>query len=106
MWGWGIQHDGGEGFACGFEWLSNLLHNIISSVDVPCGISLFLLSPTVPKARDGRYYNAPRPSIRLSVCLSVCPSVTFSFRTVTQKRIDVFSQNFAGMCTMSWGCAV
>ena len=31
---------------------------------------------------------------------SVCPSVTFSFRTVTQKRIDVFSRNFAGMCTM------
>ena len=41
-----------------------------------------------------------------SVCLSVCPSVTFSFRTVTQKRIDVFSRNFAGTCTMSWGCAV
>ena len=37
---------------------------------------------------------------------SVCPSVTFSFRTVTQKRIDVFSRNFAGTCTMSWGCAV
>ena len=37
-----------------------------------------------------------------------CPrlSVTFSFRTVTQKRIDVFSRNFAGTCTMSWGCAV
>ena len=32
------------------------------------------------------------PSVRLSVCLSV----TFSFRTVTQKRIDVFSRNFAG----------
>ena len=30
----------------------------------------------------------------------------FSFRTVTQKRVDVFSRNFAGMCTMSWGCAV
>ena len=39
------------------------------------------------------------PSVRLSVRLSV----TFSFRTVTQKRIDVFSRNFAGMCTMSWG---
>ena len=38
--------------------------------------------------------------------LSVCPSVTFSFRTVTRKRIDVFSRNFAGMCTMLWGCAV
>ena len=31
------------------------------------------------------------PSVCLSVCLSVRPSVTFSFRTVTQKRIDVFS---------------
>ena len=38
----------------------------------------------------------PRPS--------VCLSVTFSFRSVTQIRISVFSQNFAGMCTMSWGC--
>ena len=33
------------------------------------------------------------------VCLSVRPSVTFSFRTVTQKLIAVFSRNFAGMCT-------
>ena len=56
------------------------------------------LSPAAPKARDGRYCNAPRLSVRLSV--------TFSFRTVTQKRIDVFSRNFAGTCTMSWGCAV
>ena len=38
-----------------------------------------------------------RPSVRLSVRLSVCSSVTFSFRTVTQKRIAVFSRNFAGM---------
>ena len=37
---------------------------------------------------------------------SVCLSVTFSFRTVTRKRINVFSRNFAGTCTMSWGCAV
>ena len=42
------------------------------------------------------------PLIRLSVCLSVM----FSFRTVTQKRITVFSRNCAGMCTMSWRCAV
>ena len=60
-----------------------------------------LLSPAAPKARDGKYYNAPRPSVHLSVRLSVM----FSFHTVTQKRIDVFSRNFAGMCTMSWGCA-
>ena len=38
---------------------------------------------------------------------SVCPSVTFSFRTVTQKKTHRYiSQNFAGMCTMSWGCVV
>ena len=41
---------------------------------------------------DGRYCKAP------PVCL-------FSFCTVTRKR-DVFSRNFAGTCTMSWGCAV
>ena len=41
-----------------------------------------------------------------SVCLSVRPSVTFSFRTATPKRIAVFSRNFAGTCTKSWGCAV
>ena len=34
-----------------------------------------------------------------SVRPSVCPSVTFSFRTVTRKRIAVFSQNFVmGVC--------
>ena len=41
--------------------------------------------------------------------LSICPSIRLSVRpsvTVTQKRIDVFSRNFAGTCTMSWGCAV
>ena len=38
---------------------------------------------------------------------SVCPSVRPSrFRTVTQKRIAVFSRNFAGTCTKSWWCAV
>ena len=41
-----------------------------------------------------------------SVCLCVRLSVTFSFCTVTQKRIDIFCRNFAGTCTMSWGCAV
>ena len=32
------------------------------------------------------------PSVHPSVCPSVHLSVTFSFRTVTQKRIDVFSR--------------
>ena len=45
------------------------------------------------------------PPVCLSVRPSVCMSVTFSFRTVTQKRIAIFSQNFAGTCTKSWGCA-
>ena len=56
---------------------------------------MFLLSPAAPKARDGRYCNAPRPSVCPSVRLSVRVSVMFSFRTVTQKRIDVFSRSFA-----------
>ena len=44
------------------------------------------------------------PSVRPSVRPSVCPSrLVFA---LTQKRINVFSRNFAGMCTMSWGCAV
>ena len=50
---------------------------------------LYLLSPVVLKARDGRYCNVPR----LSVGPSVHSSVTFSFRNVTRKRIDVFFQN-------------
>ena len=33
------------------------------------------LSPAAPKARDGRYCNAPHLSVRPSVCLSVCLSV-------------------------------
>ena len=48
---------------------------------------------------------ATPPSICPSVRPSVCLSVTFSFRTVTQKRITVFSRNFAGTCTKSWGSA-
>ena len=63
---------------------------------------IHLLSPAAPKARDGRYCNAPCPSVRPSVRLSV----TFSFRTVTQKRIAVFSRNFAGTCTMGVCCIV
>ena len=47
-----------------------------------------------------------RPSVRPYVRPSVRPSGTLSFRTVTQKRIAVFSWNFAGTCTKSWGCAV
>ena len=37
---------------------------------------------------------------------SICLSVAFSFRTVTQKHIDVFSQNFAGTCGMGVCCIV
>ena len=58
---------------------------------------------------DINYYYLPRhrrPGTGDIATPPVCPSVTFSFRTVTQKRIDVFSRNFAGTCTMSWGYAV
>ena len=56
----------------------------------------------LPRRRRPGTGDIATPPVRPSVCLSV----TFSFRTVTQKRIDVFSRNFAGTCTMSWGCAV
>ena len=42
-------------------------------------VLLCFLSPAAPEAQDGRYSNAPHPS------------VTFSFRTVTWKCIDIFS---------------
>ena len=66
-------------------------------------VLLCLLFPRRAKGPGRELLKRP-PS--LSVCLSVCLSVTFSFRTVTRKCIAVFSRNFAGMCTMSWGCAV
>ena len=44
--------------------------------------SLFFISPRRPGTGD----------IPMTLCLR---SVPFSFRTVTQKRIDVFSRNFA-----------
>ena len=50
----------------------------------------------LPRRRRPGTGDIATPPVRLSVRLSVCPSVTFSFRTVTQKRIDVFSRNFAG----------
>ena len=50
--------------------IMNLWKLLVNFPDqMPC-----FLSPAAPKARDGRYCNAPRPS----VCLSVCLSVTFS----------------------------
>ena len=61
---------------------------------------LFLLSHAEGPGRE--ILQRPRPSI----CLSIRLSVTFGFRTVTRKHIAVFSQNFAGVCTMSWACAV
>ena len=70
------------------------LHHVIF-VNKHFYIFILLLSPAAPEARDGRYSNPPPPP---SVHLFVCPSVTFSFRTVTRKRIDIFSQNFAGTC--------
>ena len=58
---------------------------------------VFLLSSARSKFIISRGAEGPgreilqRPPVRPSVRLSVCLSVTFSFRTVTQKRIDVFS---------------
>ena len=80
----------------------SIVINSISGKTPEFNYLVHFLSPAPPKARDGRYCNAPR----LSVCLSVCPSIMFSLRTVTRERITVFSRNFAGTCTMSWGCAV
>ena len=82
--------------------------------------SRFMLCPTFKKKyfRGGSNLLSPAgaigpgtgdiatPPVRLSVRPSVRLSVTFSFRTVTQKRIAVFSRNFPGTCTKSWGCAV
>ena len=50
--------------------------------------------------------HAEGPGRAILHALSVRPSVMFTFRTLTRKRIAVFSRNFAGTCTMSWGCAV
>ena len=97
-----------------------IIQFLIYYANHPCGILNvvinihFVISRRRRRPGDGRYCNAPRlsvrPSVRLSVRLSVCPSVrpsiTFSFRTVTQKRIAVFSRNFAATCTKWWGCAV
>ena len=57
----------------------------------------------LPRRRRPGTGDIATPPVRPSVRLSVCLSVTFSFRTVTQKRIAVFSRNFAGTCTKSWG---
>ena len=46
-------------------------HNNSNQIQRPVYIyNLCLLSSAAPKARDGRYCNAPRPSVRLSVRLS------------------------------------
>ena len=75
---------------------------------VTMGNALYHMAVIISRGAEGpgREILQRPPSVRLSVRPSVCLSVTFSFRTVTKKRIDVFSRNFAGMCTMSWGCAV
>ena len=75
-------------------WMRIFSHLIISRGAEGTGREILQRPPSV------------HPSVCPSVCLSVCLSVTFSFRTVTKKRIDVFSWNFAGTCTKSWGCAV
>ena len=75
-----------------------------------CGECIYPLTYYLPRRRRPGTGDIATPpvclSVRPSVRPSVCLSVTFSFRTVTRKRIDAFSRKFAGTCTKSWGCAV
>ena len=60
------------------------------------------VSPAVAEAPEQEILKHPPPPPPPH--LSVCPShLVF---TLTRTHIAVFSQNFPGMCTMSWGCAV
>ena len=51
------------------------------------------------------YYLLPRRRPGWTILKPPRLSVTFRFRTVTWRRIALFPQDFAGTCTMSWGCA-
>ena len=51
---------------------------------------LFLFSRCAVGPGMGDIANPPPPPVRLSIC----PSLMFSFQTVTRKHIDVVSQNF------------
>ena len=83
----------------GFDWI---IRKVILEVR-NSGLANFLI--IISRRAEGlRWEILQRP--RPSVCLSVHQSGTFSFRTITRKRIDIFSRNFAGMCTMPLGCAV
>ena len=84
---------------------SVLYHHLITDIPVYCLLILIINSfhCYLPRRRRPGTGDIATPPVCLSVRPSVCLSVTFSFRTVTQKRIDVFSRNFAGTCTMTWG---
>ena len=74
----------------------------LANFDTSCPFIQNLLSIFISRGAEGPGREIlQRPP---SVCLSVCPSrLVFA---LTQKRIAVFSRNFAGTCTKSWGCAV
>ena len=69
---------------------------------------LCLIGPNMTPKKMWNFFISRGPGREIlqrppSVCLSVRLSVTFCFRTVTRRRIDVFSQNFAGTCTRHGG---
>ena len=89
-----MYHDGVYSLILSYMYMYNCTSLITPTTDNTFSL---VISRRRRRPGDGRYCNALRPSVHLSVC----PSVTFSFRTVTQKRIAVFSRNFAGTCTKS-----
>ena len=74
------------------------LHLPNIGLNIQCCSSNFYL-PSQRRPGMGDIENTP-------VCQSVCLSVMFSFCTVTGRCIAICPWNFAGSCTMSWGCAV
>ena len=58
----------------------------------------------------GDYRNALHPSVSLSVrqsvCLSVCPSITFHVRAITYLCIDGLSSNLVQMLSSLRRCSV
>ena len=97
-----------SGSSAGVKWCRIIREFIFVNQGIsfwlPCGHAVYAISSIFISRRavgpgTGDIATPPvRPSVRLSV--------TFSFRTVTRKRIDAFSRNFAATCTKSWGCAV
>ena len=97
------------GQLCLHHWGSTVLSSLVVNCIIITGGQLYLgqlYFYLAPRQRPGTGDIATDGQGGPSVYLSICLSVMFSFRTVTRKRMAVFSQNFVGTCTMSWGCAV